>query len=73
MEGGGLIRETKIPVQELWPKIGGGLIYARGGVFTGHCGNYVTLLYIALQFHLFWHRSLICMQGVFAEAWITLL
>ena len=30
----GLIRETKIPVQKLWLKMGGGL-YTRG-VFAGH-------------------------------------
>ena len=28
-EGGGLIHETKIPVQELWLKMGGGLIHER--------------------------------------------
>ena len=26
------IRETKIPVQELWLKMGGGLIYERGRI-----------------------------------------
>ena len=30
--GGGVIRETKIPVQELWLKLGGGLICERGRV-----------------------------------------
>ena len=37
--GGGLIREEKIPVQELWLKVRRGL-YARGGIFAGHYGNY---------------------------------
>ena len=39
--GGGLICETKIPVQELWLKLGG--LYARGCVFVGH---YCTGTYI---------------------------
>ena len=37
--GGGLIRETKIPVQELWLKMGGGLI-REGGVFAGATGKH---------------------------------
>ena len=32
--GGGLIRETKIPVQKLWLKMGGGLI-REGGCIHG--------------------------------------
>ena len=40
--GGGVIRKTKIPVQELWLKLGGSL-YTRGGVFTGHYGTYIKL------------------------------
>ena len=37
---GGLIRETKIPMQKLEPKVQGGL-YARrgGGVIAGFYGN----------------------------------
>ena len=30
--GGGLMRETKVPVQELWLKMGGGA-YVRGGAY----------------------------------------
>ena len=35
--GGRLIRETKIPVQKFWLKMG-------GGIFAGHYGNEHTVL-----------------------------
>ena len=35
--GGGLIHETKLPMQELEPKLQGGLI-REGGVFAGFYG-----------------------------------
>ena len=38
--GGGLIHETKLPMQELEPKLQGGGLYARGGVFAGFYGIY---------------------------------
>lgn len=35
--GGGLMRETKIPMQELWLKMGGGLV-CEGGILAGFYG-----------------------------------
>ena len=46
--GGGLIRETKVPVQELWLKMGGGL-FARGGVFAGHYSTSFVVLLLAVK------------------------
>ena len=37
--GWGAYSRDKIPLQELWLKVGGGGLYARGGVFAGHYGN----------------------------------
>ena len=39
--GGGLIHETKLPMQELEPKLQGGLIREGGGVFAGFYGTCV--------------------------------
>ena len=33
------MRETKVPVQELWLKMGGGGAYARGGVWAEFYGT----------------------------------
>ena len=44
MVGGPLIREIKVPVQELSLKaLGGGGLYARGGLYAGHYGTYILL------------------------------
>ena len=40
--GGGLIRETKLPMQELELKMQGGGLCARGGVIAGFYGIYVS-------------------------------
>ena len=39
--GGGLTRESEIPVQELWLKMGGGLI-RKGGVLAGYYSTCAT-------------------------------
>ena len=41
--GGGLIRESEIPVQELWLKMGGGLICEGGRVSRILQYNYVQV------------------------------
>ena len=38
------MRKTKIPVQELWLKMGGG-IYARGCIQAGFYGNIIIINY----------------------------
>ena len=42
--GGGLICESEIPVQELWLKMGGGLIREGGGVLVGYYGISIVIL-----------------------------
>ena len=46
--GGGLIHETKLPMQELEPKLQGGLI-REGGVFAGFYGTRFSSLRKALS------------------------
>ena len=52
--GGGRMRGSKIPVQELWLKMGGGRIreggvFARGGVIAGFYGNCVLRYVVCLE------------------------
>ena len=51
--GKGLIRETKIPVQELWLKKEGSL-YVRGGVLMGHYGTGLYSKKQSLVHDIFW-------------------
>ena len=48
--GGGPYLQDKIPVWEIWLKMGGGL-YMRGGVFTGHYGT--TIIWYRVDDHNF--------------------
>ena len=47
---GGLIREIKVPVQELRLKTLGGSLYTRGSVYAGHYGT-IMIIYLSHSDH----------------------
>ena len=48
--------ETNIPVQELWLKMGGGLMCEGGGVWAGFYGTKICIVFVILCFSLYFSK-----------------